>query len=54
MNWLVIGILSLVLGPILIMAGAKHERKNNEPPQLVQYGYLLAVVGLFILLVQFF
>ncbi|WP_288841931.1 signal peptidase I [uncultured Deefgea sp.] len=54
MNWLVIGILSLVLGPVLILAGAKHERKNNEPPQLVQYGYLLAVVGLFILLVQFF
>lgn len=54
MNWFVIGIISLILGPILILAGAKHERKNNEPPQLVQYGYLLAVVGLFILLVQFF
>jgi signal peptidase I len=54
MNWLVIGVLSLVLGPVLIMAGAKHERKNNEPPQLVQYGYLLGVVGLFVLLVQFF
>lgn len=54
MNWLLIGVLSLVLGPVLIMTGAKHERKNNEPPQLVQYGYLLAVVGLFVLLVQFF
>ena len=54
MNWLVIGVLSLILGPVLILAGAKHERKNNEPPQLVQYGYLFAVVGLFILLVQYF
>ncbi|WP_410497978.1 signal peptidase I [Chitinibacter sp. S2-10] len=53
MNWLLMGVVLLVLGPILIGAGAKHERKGNEPPQLVQYGYLSIVVGLFILLVQF-
>ncbi|MBM3115516.1 signal peptidase I [Jeongeupia naejangsanensis] len=54
MNWYVIGVILLILGPALIGLGAKHERKNNEPPQLVQYGFLSAIVGAFILLVQLF
>jgi signal peptidase I len=53
MNWLLIGVVLLILGPVLIGAGAKHERKGTEPPQLVQYGYLSIVVGVFILMVQF-
>lgn len=53
MNWLLLGVVLLILGPVLIGAGAKHERKGNEPPQLVQYGYLSVVVGVFVLLVQF-
>lgn len=53
MNWLLIGVVLLILGPVLIGAGAKHERKGTEPPQLVQYGYLSVVVGVFILMVQF-
>lgn len=54
MNWLLIGILLLVAGPIMAVLGARHERKGNEPPQLVQYGYLFVVIGAFVLLVQFF
>ncbi|WP_028450849.1 MULTISPECIES: signal peptidase I [Chitinibacter] len=53
MNWLLLGVALLILGPVLIGAGAKHERKGKEPPQLVQYGYLALVVGLFVLMVQF-
>jgi signal peptidase I len=53
MNWLLLGVVLLILGPVLIGAGAKHERKGSEPPQLVQYGYLSVVVGVFVLLVQF-
>ncbi|BCL75008.1 signal peptidase I [Jeongeupia sp. HS-3] len=54
MNWYVIGVILLILGPVLIGLGAKHERKNNEPPQLVQYGFLAAIIGAFVLLVQMF
>jgi len=54
MNWLLIGIILLVAGPLLAIIGAKHERKGNEPPQLVQYGYLFVVIGAFVLLVQYF
>jgi signal peptidase I len=54
MNWLLIGIVLLVAGPLLAVLGAKQERKGNEPPQLVQYGYLCVVIGLFVLLVQYF
>lgn len=52
--WLIVGIAALVLGPLLIRFGAGHERKNNEPPQMVQHGYLALVIGLFVVLVQFF
>ncbi|WP_035051477.1 signal peptidase I [Andreprevotia chitinilytica] len=52
MNWLYIGIALVILGPILIGLGAKQERKNNEPPQLVQFGYMAAIIGVFVLLVQ--
>lgn len=54
MNWLLIGIVLLVAGPVLALLGAKHERKGKEPPQLVQYGYLFVVIGAFVLLVQYF
>lgn len=52
--WLVVGIAALVFGPLLIHFGAGRERKNNEPPQMVQHGYLALVIGLFVVLVQFF
>lgn len=52
--WFLLGVATLVLGPVLIKAGSGHERKNDEPPMLVQYGYLLLVIGAFTLLVQFF
>lgn len=52
--WLLVGVAALVLGPVMIAIGAKHERKGNEPPQWVQNGYLAFVIGGFILLVQFF
>ncbi|WP_148716185.1 signal peptidase I [Chitinolyticbacter meiyuanensis] len=54
MNWLLIGAVLAVAGVILSVIGAKHERKGDEPPQLVQYGYLAVIVGVFILLVNFF
>lgn len=53
-DWLLVGVAMLILGPVMIVIGAKGERKNNEPPQLVQYGYLALVIGAFVLLVQFF
>ncbi|MDR3410616.1 MAG: signal peptidase I [Formivibrio sp.] len=53
-TWLIIGVVALVLGPVLIGIGVRHERKGNEPPQLVQHGYLALVLGAFILLVQLF
>ncbi|KAF0814198.1 Signal peptidase I [Andreprevotia sp. IGB-42] len=52
MNWIYIGIALAVIGPIMAMIGAKHERKNGEAPQLVQYGYMAVIIGVFILLVQ--
>ncbi|WP_255990001.1 signal peptidase I [Chitinolyticbacter albus] len=54
MNWQLIGAVLAVLGVVLSVVGAKHERKGDEPPQLVQYGYLAVIVGVFILLVNFF
>lgn len=53
-NWLLIGVAALILGPVLIGIGTKQARKGDEPPQLVQHGYLALVIGAFILLVQFF
>lgn len=53
-NWLLIGIAALIVGPVLIGMGSKQARKGDEPPQLVQYGYLAVVIGAFVLLVQFF
>ncbi len=53
MNWLFIGIVVTLLGPIMIALGSKQERTGPEAPQLVQYGYLFAIVGVFILLVQY-
>jgi signal peptidase I len=53
MNWLFLGIVFVLLGPVLVAVGAKHERKGSEPPSLVQYGYLCVVMGLFIVLVQY-
>mgnify|MGYP000455666941 CR=1 FL=1 len=53
-DWLLVGVAMLILGPVMIVIGAKGERKNNESPQLVQYGYLALVIGAFVLLVQFF
>ena len=53
-TWLLIGIAALILGPVLIAVGAKQARKGDEPPQLVQHGYLAIVIGAFILLVQYF
>lgn len=53
MNWLFLGIVFVILGPVLVAIGAKHERKGSEPPSLVQYGYLAVVMGLFIVLVQY-
>ncbi len=53
-TWLLLGIAALVLGPVLVALGARQERKGDEPPQLVQHGYLALVIGAFILLVQFF
>ncbi|MBS1154803.1 MAG: lepB [Proteobacteria bacterium] len=53
-TWLMIGIAALIVGPVLIAIGAKQARKDSEPPQLVQHGYLALVLGAFILLVQFF
>ncbi|SFN12334.1 signal peptidase I [Formivibrio citricus] len=53
-NWFLLGVAALILGPVLVKMGSKQERKNNEPPQLVQYGYLAVVIGAFTLLVQFF
>ncbi len=53
-TWFLLGVAALILGPVLIKAGAGRERKNNEPPQMVQYGYLAVVIGAFTLLVQFF
>lgn len=53
-TWFLLGIAALVLGPVLIKMGARQARKDNEPPQLVQYGYLAVVIGAFTLLVQFF
>lgn len=43
----------LILGPGDRDPG-RGERKNNEPPPLVQYGYLALVIGAFVLLVQVF
>ena len=54
MNWLLIGIVITLLGPVLIALGARQPRTGAEAPQLVQYGYLFAIVGVFILLVQYF
>ncbi|MDR3428332.1 MULTISPECIES: signal peptidase I [Silvimonas] len=54
MNWLLIGIVITLLGPVMIALGNKQERHGPEAPQLVQYGYLFAIVGVFILLVQYF
>ncbi|GAA5785466.1 signal peptidase I [Chitiniphilus shinanonensis] len=54
MNWQLIGVVVTVVGVIMSIIGAKHERKGDEPPQLVQYGYLAVIVGVFILLVNFF
>ncbi len=38
----------------MIVLGNKQPRTGTEAPQLVQYGYLFAIVGVFILLVQKF
>ncbi|UXY13770.1 signal peptidase I [Chitiniphilus purpureus] len=54
MNWQVIGVVLTIVGVLLSVIGARHERKGDEPPQLVQYGYLGVIVGVFILLVNFF
>lgn len=53
-TWLLIATAALILGPILIIIGAKQARKGDDPPQLVQHGYLALVLGAFILLVQYF
>lgn len=53
MNWLLIGAGLLVVAPVLIGIGHKQERVKNEPPQLVQYGYLAGLAGLFVLAVQY-
>ena len=53
MNWLLIGIVITLLGPVMIALGARQPRTGPEAPQLVQYGYLFAIVGVFILLVQY-
>ncbi|WP_043649243.1 signal peptidase I [Chitinilyticum litopenaei] len=53
MNWMLVGAILLVIAPVLIAIGQKQERVKDEPPQLVQYGYLSALAGLFVLAVQF-
>lgn len=54
MNWYLIGAIVTLLGPVMIALGNKQPRTGTEAPQLVQYGYLFAIVGVFILLVQLF
>ena len=52
MNWLLIGIVITLLAPVMVTLGNKQPRVGKEAPQLVQYGYLFGIVGVFILLVQ--
>ncbi|XZG71683.1 signal peptidase I [Chitinibacteraceae bacterium HSL-7] len=54
MNWPLIGVVVMVAGVILSVLGRNHPRKGDEPPQLVQYGYLGVIVGAFVLLVNYF
>lgn len=52
MNWLLVGIVALIAAPFLVIIGNRQPREGAEAPQLVQYGYLAGIIGLFILLVQ--
>ncbi|MDK2124235.1 signal peptidase I [Parachitinimonas caeni] len=52
MNWIYIFIGAIFIGAVLAIQGQKSERKGNEPPPLVQSGYLAIVIGIFGLLAQ--
>jgi signal peptidase I len=53
MNWLLVGVVLLIVGIVFIAIAARKSRCEEEPPAIGQTGYLLAVFGAFALTAQY-